>query len=180
MAVGDFNDDGIPDLAVANYNDGNIILLLGNGDGSFQRQAGTIPTGNQPENLLVQDLNGDGVLDLVAVNHGDGTLSVFLGNSNSTFTLKATPSCGSSPVSVVATDVNGDGILDLVVSNSGTPGQLSVVDGTILGGYTLQSTGIAAGTSPGSLVLADVNSDGLPDLIVADSGATNVTVLRTR
>src|SRR6266852_9280322 len=81
VAVGDFNGDGVLDLAVANYF--NVSVLLGNGDGSFQ-VARIFPTDGWPGgrgSMAVGDFNGDGVLDL-AVTISSNTVSVLLGNGD--------------------------------------------------------------------------------------------------
>src|SRR5438270_12268209 len=52
VAVGDFDGDGHPDLAVANYNSANVSVLLGNGDGSF-RSARNFPAGGRPSSVPV-------------------------------------------------------------------------------------------------------------------------------
>jgi hypothetical protein len=67
LAVGDFNGDGLPDLAVANQNSSNVSVLLGMGDGSFQA-AVSFAAGRFPSSLAVCDFNGDGVLDLAVTN----------------------------------------------------------------------------------------------------------------
>src|SRR5439155_26771791 len=70
VAVGDFNRDGVPDLAVAGAND--VSVLLGNGDGSFQGVK-SLAAGPNPRSVAVGDFNGDGVPDL-AVAYTDGGL----------------------------------------------------------------------------------------------------------
>jgi hypothetical protein len=87
IVVADFNGDGHLDVAVAlDYYDGPVILLLGNGDGTFQA-ARTVPTGNigdQPNFLVVGDFNSDGIPDLV-VGGLDGPVIILLGNGDGTF-----------------------------------------------------------------------------------------------
>src|SRR5215472_15708938 len=63
VAVGDFNGDGKPDLAVANANSNNVSVLLGQGDGTFLL-AVNYAAGSGPRSLAVGDFNGDGILDL--------------------------------------------------------------------------------------------------------------------
>src|SRR5712692_9090980 len=69
VAVGDFNGDGVQDLAVANAGSANVSVLLGNGDGSFQG-ARNFGAGSFPSSVAVGDFNGDGVPDLAVANSG--------------------------------------------------------------------------------------------------------------
>ena len=67
VAVGDFNGDGIPDLAVANNWSATMGIFLGKGDGTFQ-PAVNHSCGQFPGCVVVADFNGDGILDLAVTN----------------------------------------------------------------------------------------------------------------
>src|SRR5712691_8484632 len=82
VAVGDFNGDGKPDLAVANVNDNTLSVLLGNGDGTFQPAQTFSGVGSHPYFPAVGDFNRDGKLDLAITNHLGNTVSVLLGNGD--------------------------------------------------------------------------------------------------
>jgi len=88
VAVGDFNRDGNPDLAVANKFSNNLSVLLGNGDGTFQT-AQNFDLGDMAFSVAVGDFNRDGNPDLaVAIGTntiGPGAVSVLLGNGDGTF-----------------------------------------------------------------------------------------------
>jgi hypothetical protein len=175
VAVGDFNGDGIPDLAVANFNGKSVSVLLGNGDGSFQAPR-AYATGNGPVSLAVADFNGDGVPDLVVAGAGaDGvygnTVSVLLGNGDGSFQAKTDFVVGSEPRSVAVGDFNGDGIADLAVANYGGK-SVSVLlgngDGTFQAKVDYPIEG-SDKSGPFAVAVADVNGDGVPDLVVANA-----------
>ena len=122
MAVGDFNGDGKTDIAVANYADNTVTILLGNGDGTFTQAAGSpISVGVSPDAMAVGDFRADGKLDLAVANSGSNTVTLLLGNGNGTFTQAASSpfTVGNTPVAIAVADFNGDGRLDLVVTDAG-------------------------------------------------------------
>ena len=131
------------------------------------------------------DINGDGKPDLIVANSGDNTVSVLLnttapGAATPTFAVQQTFATGNGPVSVTAADINGDGKPDLIVANSGD-NTVSVLLNTTAPGaatptFAVQQT-FATGNGPVSVTAADINGDGKPDLIVANSGDDTVSVL---
>src|SRR2546429_398815 len=84
VAVGDFNGDGNPDLALANEGSANVSVLLGNGDGTFQVTVNYGAAMN-PNSVAVGDFNGDGKSDLVVAYSGSANVSVLLGTGTGTF-----------------------------------------------------------------------------------------------
>ena len=175
VVASDFNGDGIPDLATANFGSNNGTVLLGTGSGAFS-SAGIFPTGTGPFALTTGDFNGDGKVDLAAVNFNGSSVAVLIGTGNGTFNpapLFLVPT-GVSPTDVVAADFNGDGREDLAVSNLGS-GTATILLGQ--GDGTFTSSTIAAGSGPEGLAVGDFNGDGRPDLAFADLGDDTVTVM---
>src|SRR5262249_62350933 len=78
VAVGDFNGDGRPDLAVADQLGDTVSLLLGKGDGSFAFPPAVYPAGQSPSALAAGDFNGDGLPDLAVANPYAATVRLLL------------------------------------------------------------------------------------------------------
>ena len=172
VAVADFNGDGIPDLAVANYNSASVSVLLGNGDGSFQ-PARNSPSGGNPRAMAVADFNGDGILDLVVTNYNRSMVSVLLGQGDGTFRYFGGFAVRSFPIGVAVGDFNGDGLIDLAVADgSGASVLLGQGDGSFQ-----DARAFPAGHSPASVAVGDFNGDGVLDLAVANQGDGTVSVL---
>jgi hypothetical protein len=117
VVTADFNGDGIPDLATANYYSNTVSVLLGKADGTFQ-PAKTSATGAKPLSLAVGDFNGDQNLDLATANKGANSVSVLLGTGTGTFQAPTSVGIGQTPTSVAVGDINGDGTLDLGVTSA--------------------------------------------------------------
>src|ERR1700678_1938727 len=123
VAVGDFNRDGIADLAVTNLEDGTVSILLGNGNGTFHAHV-DYQTGFSPDAVTVADFNRDGKLDLAVANCcgaddycGGGSISILSGNGDGTFQQHRDYKTPANATSVAVGDLNGDSNLDLAVAN---------------------------------------------------------------
>jgi FG-GAP-like repeat len=169
----DFNEDGLVDLSVTNRESDNIAILLGNGDGTFQG-AKFFPAGDGPRFGDVGDFNKDQNLDIVVVNWLSHNVSIFLGNGDGTFQNSTHFSVGRAPGAVSIADFDRDGSEDLAVGNCGcsTPfpdNTVSILlgngDGTFQNAQNYQ-----VGMGPSSTAVADIDEDGLLDIVVANWG----------
>src|SRR5262249_55706073 len=121
VTTGDFNSDGVPDLAVVHgghppgFLDSNVAIFLGDGRGNFQ-QSETLSLGNQPVLAAAGDFNGDGYQDLVVVNQAPSEVLVFLSNGDGSF---QPPQHLQPAGSVAIADFNRDGWQDLAVAHGG-------------------------------------------------------------
>lgn len=180
VAVGYFNNDDIPDIAVANYGSSTVSIFLGNADGTFTRANCTASaidcvTGGSPKGVVTGDFNGDGYTDIAVTNSGSGTVSVLLGNGDGTFQTKLDFSTGTAPWGIATGDF-GNGAHDLAVTNSGS-GTVSVLlfgntTATWQSGYKKYT--YTTGLNPSSIALGDVNNDGILDLVVANDNNNNL------
>jgi hypothetical protein len=188
VTAGDFNGDGILDLATAdgqqvNGQTGNaeMTILLGNGDGTFRLgghyASPGLPSSDtlNPEDVVAADLNNDGKLDVIVSDYDDN-INVFLGNGDGTFQPAMGISPGQYPRDVAIADLNGDGKADLVVTNVGIgqggaeftqegyqPGSVAVLYGN--GDGTFQNPiQYSPFAYPGWTAIGDFNGDGSPDV----------------
>ena len=189
VAAADFNGDGMPDLAVVNFNDDNVAVLL-NTTASGSTTLGlaaeqSFATGLRPISVVAADVNGDGKPDLIVANCGDDTVSVLInttvaGDSTVSFTSAQTFATGATPIFVAAADLNGDGLVDVIAVNTNSTTVSVLLNTTANGSLTAAFDAdqeFATGNLPQSVVVADINGDGLPDLAIANYLDNTVSVL---
>ncbi len=175
LAVGDIDNNGHPDVVVANYDDNTVSVLRGNGGFSFQ-PATTVAAGAGPIAVSLNDLNRDGKLDLVIADTRVNRVRIRPGLGDGTFGSAANFASGSLPYGLVVADINRDGKLDVAVTNP-TTNRINVLQGN--GDGSLQTRrSFNVGNNPLSLTSADVDGDGKPDLVVANHGNDSISLLR--
>ena len=136
--------------------------------------------GDAPHSVAAADLDGDSDQDLAFPNFGAGVVTVLRNNGAGNFTeFPASPEgVGNSPAAVAAADLDGDGDRDLAVANA-SDSDVAILRNNGAGNFTeLGSSPETVGTSPFSIVAADLDGDGDRDLATANLESANLTVLR--
>jgi hypothetical protein len=170
-AIGDFNGDTKPDLAVGSIGAG-VDILLNDGTAQFTQ---TSVVGMGAEIVLAADMDVDGKMDVVTADSFNNKVYFARGNGNGTFQTPVSRDMGSLPRGIVVAEITGDGKPDLVVTtspavfvvtNDATP---SVILGGAAASYTAPDGLDGYGTAVG-----DFNGDGKPD--IATGGRSTHTV----
>jgi subtilisin family serine protease len=190
IAVGDWNADGIRDLAVTNnLNLGTVSILLGHGssgigDGTFGALV-TYPTASRPIGVVSSDFDQDGIADLAVACNGAAVVSILRGNGtggngDGTFGAPVNYATSQKPTSIVASDWNADGAVDLAVTANGSA-RVSVLLGNKSsvkadGTFTVGTPAFCA-INPVGLATGDFNGDGMFDLAVACASNPGVVAI---
>ncbi|CAF4099052.1 unnamed protein product, partial [Adineta steineri] len=181
VLIDDFNKDNKLDVVVTNFDQDNIIVLLGKeGDGLFASELiYSTGIGSNPKTLAIAQLTNDEYLDVIVTNSGTDSLGLFYGFSYIVFTSAKACESGenSTPTSVAIGDFNNDGHLDLVSTLLGSS-EVCVFFG--YGNGTFSSMMIYSqipASSPWSVAVGDFNNDNQQDLTIANWGIDSIGVL---
>lgn len=174
VSVADLNDDSKPDLVLAYQNADEISVRLGSGDGTFPPLV-SYPVAGGPYWTAIADIDKDGRPDIaVATSVG---VSVLRAKSGGIFWPATSAGSNFSPNSLTVADLNNDALLDLVTCNGGDA-TLSVLLGAGNGSFAPPIiTPSAESTGQQEVVAADLNEDGMLDVITTNSQANSVNIL---
>ena len=183
VVAGDVNGDGYPDLAVANSFDDTVSVLSNHGDGTFTTSE-PVSGAAFPSSIAAADFNGDHWLDLAFGNVGSQTLPagawVLLNRGSGAFQPATTYAELAVVAQVVAADVNGDGLPDLILADQYAAklasGAADVLLNNGAGGFAAPVS-YMAGERTVAVAVGDLNGDGHPDIVAANSGTHDVSVL---
>lgn len=189
VAVGDFNDDGRPDVAVSNQGSNDITVRLNNtATGANQpsfSEATSLAGGFAPSAVATADINRDGKADLVAANVGSDDVTVHLndtarGAGTPTFGKATHFAVGASPIAIAVGDFNRDGRPDVAVANQAANTVTLRMNETASGARQpsfANGANIPAGNVPVALAAGDFNADGLPDLAALNADGQSIVIL---
>ncbi len=172
LVAADFNGDGFPDLATANNGSSTVSVLINRGDGTFF-PVRTFAAGPSPNDIGAADFNGDGRLDIVVTNNlPNSSLSFLRGTGTGRFRAPVSFDAGFYPTVLTIGDYDSDGNNDVAVV--GCPFEcddVRVLQGNGNGSFGSPDVYLV-GDGPGDVETADVNGDGIIDLVVEASGVS--------
>ncbi|CAF1255225.1 unnamed protein product, partial [Adineta ricciae] len=180
VTIGDFNNDSILDIAAANFRIDNVVILIGNTNGTFANPVSySTSVGSDPSAITTADFNRDNILDLAVANSGRGNVGILFGIGDGTFSTVITYSTGfqSHPDSITTGYLNKDLWLDIIAADSTSDNAI------VLLGHDNGTFGAAVSftddsfSNPSGLALGDVNDDNYLDIIVTNFGNDNVGIL---
>jgi hypothetical protein len=177
----DLDGDSDKDLVVASIITDDVTVLRNVGSGNFTQPASSPEAaGNSPASVAAADLDGDTDRDLAVANtlSDDVTILRNTGTGDLAEPGSSPEAAGDGPTSVASADLDGDSDQDLAVVNNGS-GNVTILRNDGSGNVAEPaSSPEAAGNSPTSVAVGDLDGDGDPDLAVANSSSDNVTILR--
>jgi FG-GAP-like repeat len=173
IAIADFNNDNIPDLAIANNETKHLSVLLGKGKGGFDFSPYSpfrLNVKPHTHSVAAADFNNDGNIDLLTESWGVDSVLIIFGNGRGDFNLPRYFKVGKRPYQRVRTaDLNHDTFSDIITTNlEGNNCSVLLCDGK--GNFTeANGSPFSCGNAPFGVAVGDVNGDGYTDIAIADA-----------
>ena len=171
LTATDFDSDGIFDLVATSSTRPAISVLHGRGDGTFDAVVEQA-SGLSVTSVLAADLDGDEVPDLAAA--GAGGVFALAGLGDGTFEPARKLAAPEGLRSVAGDDLDLDGTIDLVVAGGANKVFVGLNDGEAT---FSEFSAYTVGGTPAQVAIADVDNEGLPDLITANRGSDDISIL---
>ncbi|CAF3694643.1 unnamed protein product [Rotaria sp. Silwood1] len=168
IVYGDFTNVNQIDLAVLNYDDRTVDIVLGNGKNDYETEF-HYSTDVAPNSVFNADLNHDGLMDIIVVNGDDDSISVLLDNDDETFQTSIEYLVGDNPMSVTGGDFNNDTLIDILVANADDD-TVSLVLGDEEGTFSDIQIEYDVGSKPVYVISGDFNQDEKLDWAVINQG----------
>ena len=165
LQAGDWNNDGLKDIAVANRGTDSISIRLNNGNDNFTTTA-SLDTADFPQQLVQGDWNEDNVTDLASLSVGENLLQLWKGKGDGTFEKTSELDTPNSPQQLEVADFDCDGRQDLAVSSRSAE-VLRIWYNDASGNFGNQFD-LPAGRGPSSFDVADFNEDGVLDFVISN------------
>ena len=176
ISIADMDGDADMDIAVANRDSNTATILTNIGGASFS--SASVAVGVDPRDTAFGDFDGDSDLDLAVSNSGDRNISILI-NSGGVFTASTTLSVGGNlrPDGVTAADLDADGDTDVAAATSGNALNFASVFTNQAGTFSGPFNYAVGGVNPSGIVAAQIDCDGLPELVTSNTDSGNVSVL---
>jgi hypothetical protein len=173
----DVDGDGWLDLTMVNEDTSDLRVFLNSADGTGTFGPivqPTAATGSVPSPSEPADFDRDGIVDMAIANTQGSSVSILLGQGDGTFTTQQLIAVLSGPRGIAVLDADGDGDVDIVAASASAGGELSILLNDGSGSFGPPSTMDGGGNGEWSLAAADMNEDGILDLVTGFDGGISV------
>jgi hypothetical protein len=171
----DFNADGVIDLAIANTQNTQVSILMGDGTEGYEPEV-SYTADLRVRGIGILDADGDGDDDIVTANRSGNNMSLLLNDGTGVFDPPINfETGGDNETSLAVADVNGDGIMDAFVGGY-TSQDIAIMLGDGNGGFTFSDRVDVSG-NPWMITTGDVNGDGFADVVSANSTGNTASVI---
>lgn len=184
VAIADIDGDGMPDIIMSDWNTSLVSVFRNTGTRggplSFSPEV-PFAVGQNPMGVAVGDLDGDGLPEVITTNATDNTVSILHNTStigNISMVRGTDLPTGNWPTAVAVGDLDGDGHPDLAISNYGD-NTASVLRNTSTPGTISMAARVdyAVDYAPWDIAIADMDGNGMPDIITPNSNNQDFSVL---